>query len=73
MSLVDMNGDGLLDIVMSNIELGTNKVSIYTTCTDSESQLHGGFGCFACHAYMGRAILFGRELSTCLKCKPDHK
>ena len=67
-----MNGYGLLDIVRSGIESGTNKVAIFTTCPDGGAQLHGGCGYFACPAYMDRAILFGPELSHCLECKLDH-
>ena len=68
----DINGDGMLDIVIGNDGLN-NQVTLYDSCLDGGAKLHSRSWCFECPSFMGRdKARSGLKNYMCRECMPDY-
>jgi hypothetical protein len=65
-ALGDVNGDGLIDVVIGN-NFEENQVLYYSVCRSGGARLHANSWCFNCPSFMGQAL----NSPFCQECIPD--
>merc|ERR1740124_1432558 len=68
--LGDVNGDGVIDIVIANKD-STSQVMFQSSCPHGGAQRHAYSWCFKCPNYMGRPTFIDHEQSSCVECLRD--
>merc|ERR1740124_983596 len=68
--LGDVNGDGVIDIVIANKDT-TSQVMFQSSCPHGGAQRHAYSWCFKCPNYMGRPTFIDHEQSSCVECLRD--